>query len=281
MFVKKQKVIVVMILFLLLALSGCFDNEKSKFVGTWKSGNYVFHFDGDGFIYYDSMQIGDWSIDDGRIKMDMGGFKLGMYGVVEGVVIYEYEFIDSDTLVLETLSGSNKFTLKRQYDSDEQIIVEDEDEIEEDDSEDDVEDIVYEWYGENFTFTLLDGTTAEIKDYKGKIIILDMWAIRCPPCQHQMLELAKAYNTYSRDDLEILSINIDLGETNANIKDFINQFEQDLDWVFGNEIDTLPTHGYIPSMCIFDRNGNIVYEHVGVISFDEELKDKIDVFIKR
>ncbi len=152
--------------------------------------------------------------------------------------------------------------------------------------------------GENFTFSLLDGSTAELKDYRGKIVILDLWATWCTPCQYQMLELIKAYEDYSRDDLEILSINVDSGETNTDIQDFLAQYEKagyPLNWVFGNEKDDTdkykktPTSG-IPSICFFDRDGKILYKHTGVMLYNEIpdgwqgdsilLKDKIDEFIK-
>jgi thiol-disulfide isomerase/thioredoxin len=153
--------------------------------------------------------------------------------------------------------------------------------------------------GENFSFSLTDGTTAELKDYRGKIVILDLWATWCTPCQYQMLELKKAYETYSHNDIEILSINVDSRESNADIKDFIQLFEENgytLNWVFGNEIDNTdkykkqPDSG-IPSICFFDRNGEIAYKHEGIIWFDEIpdgwtgektlLEDKIDELINQ
>ncbi len=152
--------------------------------------------------------------------------------------------------------------------------------------------------GENFTFALLDGSTGELKDYRGKIIILDLWATWCTPCQYQMIELKKAYENYSRDDLEILSINVEPGEKITDIQDFMNLYADagySLNWVFGNEIDNTdkyketPTSG-IPSICFFDRDGEIIYKHTGVMLYDEIpdgwqgdaalLKDKIDEFIK-
>ncbi len=150
---------------------------------------------------------------------------------------------------------------------------------------------------ENFRFELPDGTDMELKDYRGKIVILDMWATWCQPCQYQMLELLKAYQNYS-DNIEILSINVDASETNQDIVDFIDLFADygyHLNWVFGNEVDDTskykiePNSG-IPSICFFDREGRILYKHVGVMMYDTFpagwtgekilLKDKIDEYIK-
>ena len=150
---------------------------------------------------------------------------------------------------------------------------------------------------ENFTFELPNGTEMELKDYRGKIVILDMWATWCQPCQYQMLEFIKAYENYS-DEIEILSINIDPSESNQDIIDFINLFANygyHMNWVFGNEVDDTskykiePDSG-IPSICFFDRDGEILYKHVGVMMYDTFpagwtgekvlLKEKIDEYIK-
>ena len=103
-----------------------------------------------------------------------------------------------------------------------------------------------------------------------------MWATWCSPCQYQMLELKKVYDNYPQDQIEILSINVDPGESNQDITDFINLFADygyNLEWTFGNEVDDTsiykikPDSG-IPSICFFDQNGNIFYKHVGVMLYD-------------
>lgn len=104
---------------------------------------------------------------------------------------------------------------------------------------------------------------------------MDLWATWCQPCQYQMLELRKAYANYTRDQLQIISINTDYRETLTDIQDFLSQFSYygyDLNWIFANELDDLSGYnpeGSIPRLIIFDQDGNIYWQHSGLTFFSE------------
>jgi len=133
-------------------------------------------------------------------------------------------------------------------------------------------------YSNNFTFTDLEEKEQELKDYQGKIVIVDFWATWCVPCQFQMTELKKIYDNYTRNQLEIISLNIDESDTVSKIKDFKNAFKQQLDielnWVFGKDDGTVWNKyklekGGIPTLYIFDQNGNIHFSHEGIAVYNE------------
>ena len=150
--------------------------------------------------------------------------------------------------------------------------------------------------GEDFKFQGLDGSLHYLSDYRGKIVILDMWATWCNPCGYQMLELEKVYNYYDREKIEIISLDIETSETADLVSQYINEaknYDINLDWVFGMDIDNIwekyKINDGIPTLYIFDQNGNIYYNHEGVSVFSEIpegwpqttiiLKDKIDELI--
>jgi thiol-disulfide isomerase/thioredoxin len=142
--------------------------------------------------------------------------------------------------------------------------------------------------GEDFAFYDLEGNVKHLSDYVGKVVILDLWATYCQPCQYQMIELKKVYENYSQEDVKILSINVHPPDTKDVIKDFLYQFEQSgykLEWFFGREKENLDEYvhgGGIPAMTIFDKLGRIQKKESGLSFYDEvpqELQSQKDFLL--
>lgn len=147
--------------------------------------------------------------------------------------------------------------------------------------------------GEDFKFQDIAGIQRYLSDFRGKIVIVDLWATWCSPCGYQMLELEKIYNHYDKEKIEIISVDIDPEETINMVQQYIEEFKVygiNLDWIFGMDVDNIwekyKINGGIPTLYIFDKNGYIHYKHEGVSIFSEipegwpqntiKLKDIID-----
>ena len=135
--------------------------------------------------------------------------------------------------------------------------------------------------GVDFAFISLDGETKHLSDYRGKVVILDMWATWCGPCKRQMIELRSVYENYSRDDVEILSIDIDQRETVELVQNFLSDFEYA--WTFGLDNGSIwetykGASGGIPTLCIFNRDGNLSFSHEGLL-VQTKLTPILDTFI--
>jgi peroxiredoxin len=61
----------------------------------------------------------------------------------------------------------------------------------------------------NFSLPDLDGQMVGLADYKGKVVLLNIWATWCPPCVEEMPSMEKLYQELKGEGFEILAVSID------------------------------------------------------------------------
>ncbi len=122
---------------------------------------------------------------------------------------------------------------------------------------------------------------SKLSDYKGKIIMLNLWATWCPPCRAEMPSMQKLYNDFKNKDFIILAVS--LGEDLNTVSKFLknNRFTFPIFIDNKNEVARTYSTGSIPTTYIIDKEGNIIARFVGGIDwysidsiklFDELLK---------
>ncbi len=77
----------------------------------------------------------------------------------------------------------------------------------------------------NFTLETLYGNQFTLSDYRGIPVILDLMAVRCPPCEQQMPELQKLKKALG-SEIVILSIDVDGASGSEKPQDVINAFAE-------------------------------------------------------
>jgi len=75
----------------------------------------------------------------------------------------------------------------------------------------------------DFTLETLNGKTFKLSEYQGKVVILDIMAVRCPPCHQQMPELQKV-KLEREEDIVILSIDADAAYGSETENDVLEAF---------------------------------------------------------
>lgn len=122
----------------------------------------------------------------------------------------------------------------------------------------------------DFELKTLDGKPAKLSDYKGKRVILNIWATWCPPCREEMPDMQRFYEKYKNQNVEILAVNLleagSLRETKAFVQEFGIQFPVLLDE--NSKVSGMYHATAIPTSFLIDSNGIIRHKIVGAMSYD-------------
>jgi len=114
-------------------------------------------------------------------------------------------------------------------------------------------------------FTLPDtgGNPVNLREFQGKVIIVDFWATWCGPCRALMPHLQKMYLNWEKRGLVLLGL--DVGEDAATVENFARSQGVHFPLLIGAEPD-VSTRYFVeayPSTFVIDRLGHIVYRDLG------------------
>lgn len=112
----------------------------------------------------------------------------------------------------------------------------------------------------------LDGETFRVRDKKGKVLVLNLWATWCVPCIAEMPHLVEMQEKHGDEDLEVIGLNVGDGGGVPEPKELIEAFaeKQKLNYEIAradrqlfNEFVRLTQVPAIPQTVIVNRDGRM------------------------
>ena len=69
----------------------------------------------------------------------------------------------------------------------------------------------------DFEVTDMSGNPVHLSDFKGRVVLVNVWATWCAPCRDEMPSMQRLYEALADTDFEILAVSVDarLGEVDS------------------------------------------------------------------
>jgi len=117
----------------------------------------------------------------------------------------------------------------------------------------------------NFRVTTLDGKTITLESLAGKVVLIDFWAMWCPPCRRALPHLQKIAQEFAGQPFVVLSISLDPDESKLREYTVRNRMTwlQYRDGGFDGELSTLFAVRGIPYTIIVNADGVLVDQYLG------------------
>jgi cytochrome c biogenesis protein CcmG/thiol:disulfide interchange protein DsbE len=117
------------------------------------------------------------------------------------------------------------------------------------------------------TLTDAQGVSRSLSDYRGQVVLVNLWATWCPPCKEEMPALQTFYNKHKDKGFTIVAIND--GDPTPDVEQFIKDYQLSFPvWLDPKYFATEQAFKTLnlPSSYVIDRNGIIRLSWVGGIN---------------
>ncbi len=126
-----------------------------------------------------------------------------------------------------------------------------------------------------FSLPDLSDKQRNIKEWQGKVLVVNFWATWCPPCLKEMPEFEALHAEYEKKGLQFIGIALDDAEP---VKEFIASKKITYPILLGEDQGTKIAHDLgnivntVPFTVIVNKKGLVVKSHMGELSREQLLE---------
>lgn len=122
----------------------------------------------------------------------------------------------------------------------------------------------------------VNGRTVRLRDYQGKVVLINFWATWCPPCRAEMPDLVRLQREYGKKGLQVIGITYP-PEKLDRVRRFARSLKVNYPIILGTSQlkDRFSSDENLPLTIVIDRNGIVSDIIVGILlheEFDEKIK---------
>jgi peroxiredoxin len=108
-----------------------------------------------------------------------------------------------------------------------------------------------------------------LADYRGKVILLNIWATWCEPCRVEMPSLERLHKHFAGTDFHVVAVSVDI-EGPEKVMAFVNSLGLSFDILHdpSRAIEGVYQTTGVPESFVIDRDGVIVKKVIGATEWD-------------
>ena len=120
--------------------------------------------------------------------------------------------------------------------------------------------------------TDLEGKKVHLKDYRGKVVVVNFWATWCGPCKHEMPMFVSVEKEWTPKGIVFIAASLDDKSTAKNIPAFLKQYGVDSPVWKGaslDDLDRLEMGNAVPDTAFIGEDGAVLFRVQGEIKRSE------------
>lgn len=117
----------------------------------------------------------------------------------------------------------------------------------------------------DFSAQTLEGEPFRLADYRGEVVVLNVWATWCPPCRVEMPGFVDLQNELGDRGVQFVGVAVDREGAGA-VRSFVEEREVNYPQIVSPSLAARYFPGdVVPRTYVIDKQGRIRYSHEGIM----------------
>jgi peroxiredoxin len=114
--------------------------------------------------------------------------------------------------------------------------------------------------------------TRTLDDYKGQVVLLNVWATWCAPCREEMPSIQALHEAYGKRGLRVVAVSVDAPGEEQKVRDFARQYGLTFDVLHNpsGEVQRLYQTTGLPESFVIGPDGVIRKKVIGGVDWHSE-----------
>jgi cytochrome c-type biogenesis protein len=116
-----------------------------------------------------------------------------------------------------------------------------------------------------YTAVTLAGDTVSFRDFQGHVLLVNIWATWCTPCQQEMPGLQRLADRFADSGLSVVGVSIDAPGSDGAVRRFVD--DHGIRFPITRDPGQRVTRAFgtigVPESFLFDRQGRLVKRWIG------------------